>query len=69
MLPADDSHVKYMLGDSNFNLTIKDLTESDAKFYCCSSKDIAENSQKDEKCMIELLVAGTVTISNELLLV
>ena len=64
-LPADDSHVKYMLGDSNFNLTIKDLTESDAKLYCCSSKEDAGTSRQSEQGMIELRVAGTVTVSNE----
>ncbi|XP_030282345.1 B-cell receptor CD22-like [Sparus aurata] len=56
-LPADDSHVKYMLGENNFNLTIKDLTERDAKLYCCSSKEDAGTSRQSEQGMIELHVA------------
>ncbi|XP_030282318.1 B-cell receptor CD22-like [Sparus aurata] len=56
-LPADDSHVKYMLGENNFNLTIKDLTERDAKLYCCSSKEDAGTSRQSEQGMIELRVA------------
>ena len=67
MLPADDSHVKYMLGDSNFNLTIKDLTDSDEKLYCCSSKEDEGTPRQSEQGMIELRVAGTVTVSNALL--
>ncbi|KAM8773599.1 uncharacterized protein AB9X84_017298 [Acanthopagrus schlegelii] len=56
-LPADDSHVKYMLEENNFNLTIKDLTESDAKLYCCSSKEDAGKPRDSQQGMIELRVA------------
>ena len=65
-LPADDSHVKYMLEEDNFNLTIRDLTERDAKRYCCSSKEDAGKPRNSQQGMIELHIAGTVIVSNEL---
>ncbi|XP_030285744.1 uncharacterized protein LOC115589151 [Sparus aurata] len=43
--------------ENNFNLTIKDLTESDEKLYCCSSKEDAGTSRQSEQGMIELRVA------------
>ncbi|KAL3996845.1 hypothetical protein ACER0C_009501 [Sarotherodon galilaeus] len=36
MFSADETHVKYsMSAESNFTLTINNLTERDANFYCC----------------------------------
>ncbi|XP_036957761.1 B-cell receptor CD22-like [Acanthopagrus latus] len=56
-LTADDSHVKYMLEENNFNLTIKALTERDAKLYCCSSKEDAGKPRNSQQGMIKLRVA------------
>ncbi|KAL7404099.1 hypothetical protein ABVT39_009616 [Epinephelus coioides] len=45
-ISPDENHVTYnMLEERNFTLTIKDLTESDAKVYCCK-----ETTSKPEKC-------------------
>ncbi|KAI3352537.1 hypothetical protein L3Q82_005485 [Scortum barcoo] len=54
-IPADEDRVTYnMLEESNFTLTIKDLRESDAKFYCC--KETTDNKENCKKNKIELRV-------------
>ncbi|XP_074486924.1 B-cell receptor CD22-like isoform X1 [Sebastes fasciatus] len=54
-ISADGNHVTYnMSAESNFTLTIKDLTERDGNNYCCGETD------KPEKCWgnrIQLCVA------------
>ncbi|XP_037619606.1 uncharacterized protein LOC119484675 isoform X4 [Sebastes umbrosus] len=45
-ISADGNRVTYnMSAESNFTLTIKDLTERDGNFYCCS-----ETTDKPENC-------------------
>ena len=66
-LSADGNHHgKYnMSEESNYTLMIKDLTESDAKLYCCSES--AEYTQVCSKSEVVLYVAGTVFVTNVLL--
>ncbi|CAK6975064.1 uncharacterized protein LOC127354553 [Scomber scombrus] len=44
-LSADGNHVKYNMSEKSNTLTIKDLTESDKKFYCCR-----ESAKKPQDC-------------------
>lgn len=59
-LSADGYNATYKVSeDSNFTLTINNLEESDAKFYCCR-----ENIDEPKLCWLnrtELYVAGTET--------
>ncbi|KAI3352536.1 hypothetical protein L3Q82_005484 [Scortum barcoo] len=54
-IPADEDRVTYnMLEESHFTLTIKDLRESDAKFYCC--KETTDNKENCQQNTIQLHV-------------
>ena len=65
-LTADGNRVTYnMSEESHPTLTIKDLTDSDAKSYCCSES--AENPQYCRQSVIILYVTGTVVVTNVLL--
>lgn len=58
---ADRNDTYNMSDKSNFTLTINDLTESDAKFYCCS--DNTNNPKKCWQSAINLQVTGTVAVT------
>ena len=63
-LSADGNHVKYnMSAESNFTLTIKNVTDSDANDYCCIETGDPELCWGNKT---ELLVAGTVAASDRL---
>ncbi|XP_037619604.1 B-cell receptor CD22-like isoform X2 [Sebastes umbrosus] len=54
-ISADGNRVTYnMSAESNFTLTIKDLTERDRNFYCCRETDKPENCRENR---IQLHVA------------
>ncbi|KAI3352539.1 hypothetical protein L3Q82_005478 [Scortum barcoo] len=56
-IPADEDRVTYnMLEESHFTLTIKDLRESDEKFYCC--KETTDNKENCKQNKIELRVTN-----------
>ena len=65
-LTADGNRVTYnMSEESHPSLTINDLRESDAKFYCCRN-----TTEIPGLCWLsrtELHVAGTVVVTNVLL--
>ncbi|XP_053181774.1 uncharacterized protein LOC128365145 [Scomber japonicus] len=51
-LSADGNHVKFNMSEKhNYTLTIKDVTESDKKVYCCS-----ESSEYTQDCRKNLQV-------------
>ncbi|XP_049427022.1 uncharacterized protein LOC125885501 isoform X2 [Epinephelus fuscoguttatus] len=55
-ISPDENHVTYnMLEERNFTLTIKDLTESDAKVYCC--KETTDTPHNCKQSQIQLHVA------------
>ena len=65
-LSTDGNHVTYnMSEESHPTLRIKDLTDSDAKSYCCSEN--AKNQQDCRQSVIVLRVEGTVVFTNVLL--
>ena len=65
-LSADVNHVTYnMSEESHPTLTIKDLTDSDSKSYCCIES--SENQQDCLQSAIYLHVTGTVVFTNVLL--
>ncbi|KAI3352540.1 hypothetical protein L3Q82_005479 [Scortum barcoo] len=54
-IPADEDRVTYnMLEETHFTLTIKDLRESDAEFYCC--KETTDNKENCKQNRIRLRV-------------
>lgn len=51
-----------MSGEGNFTLTMNDLRESDANFYCCGN--ITDKAGYCWSHRTELRVTGTLTVSN-----
>ena len=62
-LSTEENHVTYNKSEENHpTLTIKDLRETDAKYYCC--RENADNPGVCWRHRIQLDVTGTVTVIN-----
>lgn len=51
-----------MSEENHPTLTITDLTEEDAKTYCC--RETADKSEYCQQSKFQLCVTGTLTVSN-----